>query len=406
MRQTIKGWLVMGVLLGTIAYAIADDLSVTTYYPSPRGVYQELRATGNTYLATQSGNVGIGLTNPASKLVVAPGSLGPGAVGALFGGSVNAGNGFTAQVQLNAAAADTPSRLNFGDGPSATVTAQLESSHLGTGGGYLAFKTREQADVNLLERMRIDENGNVGIGTIGPTVRLDVNGGVMRVYTSDNASVSAFSTNADSRSYLSLVSKAGATQGEWRMTNDGPGGGALTVRNVALSNDSIVITSGGKVNIAPAGTIATAASLNVWGGSGGITPISAISVTTADAISATNGATAAGGRAIYAENRSPGGTGVYVDNIGNSGTGSVGVRAIGDTGVWGNSTAINGNAGYFDGNVKVATGYLQVTTHAAAGAPPGGDCNVASQAGRMIVQMTGTTKLWVCRGASGWAGAD
>lgn len=45
MTPSFKGWVVLGVLLGTMAYAIAEDVTVTTYYPSPRGVYQELRVS-------------------------------------------------------------------------------------------------------------------------------------------------------------------------------------------------------------------------------------------------------------------------------------------------------------------------------------------------------------------------
>lgn len=42
------GWVptaaLLTVLLGTFVYAVAEQLTLTTYYPSPRGVYQELRA--------------------------------------------------------------------------------------------------------------------------------------------------------------------------------------------------------------------------------------------------------------------------------------------------------------------------------------------------------------------------
>ena len=47
MGTRLKGWLILAVLLGTMAYAIAEEITLTTYYPSPRGVYKELRVMGN-----------------------------------------------------------------------------------------------------------------------------------------------------------------------------------------------------------------------------------------------------------------------------------------------------------------------------------------------------------------------
>ena len=63
MRPRVERWLVIGLLLATTAYAVAEDLTLTTYYPSPRGVYNELRT---------SGDVGIGdiATAPAARLHV------------------------------------------------------------------------------------------------------------------------------------------------------------------------------------------------------------------------------------------------------------------------------------------------------------------------------------------------
>ena len=40
MDGSVKPWLVVGLLLGTAVYALAEDLTLTTYYPSPRGVYR------------------------------------------------------------------------------------------------------------------------------------------------------------------------------------------------------------------------------------------------------------------------------------------------------------------------------------------------------------------------------
>ena len=106
MAERLKPWLVLVLLLGTLTYALAEELTLTTYYPSPRGVYHELRASGDvaigkleapgarleivgsgTSAATSAlrvtnsegtalldvqngGNVGIGTTTPGAKLEV------------------------------------------------------------------------------------------------------------------------------------------------------------------------------------------------------------------------------------------------------------------------------------------------------------------------------------------------
>ncbi|MDP2937779.1 MAG: tail fiber domain-containing protein, partial [Candidatus Omnitrophota bacterium] len=43
-----------------------ETLTITTYYPSPYGSYNQLTTTGNTYLATSSGSVGIGTASPGA----------------------------------------------------------------------------------------------------------------------------------------------------------------------------------------------------------------------------------------------------------------------------------------------------------------------------------------------------
>ncbi len=47
-----------------------EMITITTYYPAPYGVYRQLKTTSDTYLATDSGNVGIGTENPQVKLHV------------------------------------------------------------------------------------------------------------------------------------------------------------------------------------------------------------------------------------------------------------------------------------------------------------------------------------------------
>ena len=45
MRTRLQAWMVGILLLGSAVYAIAqENITMTTYYPSPRGVYDQLRA--------------------------------------------------------------------------------------------------------------------------------------------------------------------------------------------------------------------------------------------------------------------------------------------------------------------------------------------------------------------------
>ncbi|MBI3547673.1 MAG: hypothetical protein HY078_01345 [Elusimicrobia bacterium] len=49
----------------------SETMTLTTYYPSPAGIYKMLTSTQRTLLARDGGNVGVGTNNPASKLDVA-----------------------------------------------------------------------------------------------------------------------------------------------------------------------------------------------------------------------------------------------------------------------------------------------------------------------------------------------
>ncbi len=51
-------------------HAAQKSVKLTTYYPAPYGEYKRLNSTEDAYLATTSGNVGIGTTNPQAKLDV------------------------------------------------------------------------------------------------------------------------------------------------------------------------------------------------------------------------------------------------------------------------------------------------------------------------------------------------
>lgn len=48
----------------------SETMTLTTYYPSPAGIYKLLTSTQRTVLARDGGNVGIGTASPLFKLDV------------------------------------------------------------------------------------------------------------------------------------------------------------------------------------------------------------------------------------------------------------------------------------------------------------------------------------------------
>lgn len=117
-----------------------------------------------------SGNVGIGTTTPGmiagATNYITISSTGPYAAGSIAAielkGNTNAANSVAA-------------RLDFLNGLGTNNTARIEvtTSGVSVGEGRMLFYTNGGS---LTEKMRIDEDGNVGIGTTAPTALLSVNG--------------------------------------------------------------------------------------------------------------------------------------------------------------------------------------------------------------------------------------
>lgn len=142
--------------------------------------------TANTLSNTSSifdnGNVGIGTNAPLGKLHVLGDSYFTSSSGFYFTQNTSIGNGyFTMIYNPDVLGSGAPTQTfqftprnnaNTGTVPTAEYTMGKYASALG---GYHAFSTRNSSNV-LAERVRIDSDGNVGIGTNSPTATLDVNG--------------------------------------------------------------------------------------------------------------------------------------------------------------------------------------------------------------------------------------
>ena len=144
------------------------------------GVHSATNA--NILTVTGSGRVGIGVTDPDTKLEVngnvhIGGGTHPGSstnlfvrgatTGALFSEFRNESGDDAARYYLSIAA--TTASLDFEAGGGSTTAARIMKHKTGANGygGHLLFSTRT-ADDALAERMRITDSGSIGIGTSTP----------------------------------------------------------------------------------------------------------------------------------------------------------------------------------------------------------------------------------------------
>lgn len=133
----------------------------------------------NSVITQASGNVGIGTTNPLLNLqvngvILMPGSTGntmvrPPVGSSRITGEINGGN--PAALRWD----DGLLRLSAGGGTDANAKSFIDLS------GYSQVPDMDENitfGTTGIERMRIDLNGNLGIGTTSHGARLEVNGGI------------------------------------------------------------------------------------------------------------------------------------------------------------------------------------------------------------------------------------
>jgi len=179
-----------GMVLTAVAWA--EKTEIVTYYPAPQqgaSLWAVSPGNPNDIYNLNTGNVGIGVANPAQKLSVS-GSIN----GVLLAGLNNPNPGTLAYSEWRIGEDLTGNQryiaigyMNSGFTPLAYLNpnqGQITASSLATNG--LVIGTDANAPIKFVtnsagannERMRITGNGNVGIGTAAPAARLEVAGNV------------------------------------------------------------------------------------------------------------------------------------------------------------------------------------------------------------------------------------
>ncbi|TPW21072.1 MAG: hypothetical protein FD126_1050 [Elusimicrobia bacterium] len=165
-RRELVGALVAALVLAHPAGLATEQLTMTTYYPSPYGVYQRLRSTQDAYLATDPSaspqrRVGIGTATPARKLDVA--------------GDMQASDLYTTDgVQIQGLSGRNYFRDAEGAGNLRVGAAWgMPGVYAETGVGVLGGASGASLQNNTLFA---SPGGNVGIATASPGYRLDIAG--------------------------------------------------------------------------------------------------------------------------------------------------------------------------------------------------------------------------------------
>jgi hypothetical protein len=187
------------------------------------------------------GNVGIGTTSPSAKLELVQ-SVGSVATNIINGGETN----FRFSTAVENTNTYTPvfrQGIYYSSTENATI-AYCRGG--GTTGGFLTFQTN-----NGNERMRIDTNGNVGIGTTNPIADLHVNGDVQIGSSVAPNSYGALqvnqTSNVDEEGIAILSASAGRSMRIWvdetkSYINSGNGGSGDLILNEGAGKVGIGVT--------------------------------------------------------------------------------------------------------------------------------------------------------------------
>ena len=173
----------------------------------------DLNSGSQHFVIKSGGNVGIGTTTPGTQLEVM--SASGGIVRLKRDDIIVSGGELLGELQFYS----NDNNLDA-EGVRAKISAFNKESDSDGIKTNLAFYTVNGVADNLAEAMRIDESGNVGIGTTTPAYKLDVSGDIRATGTIYGASGTQVPVGTGTENYLSKWSASG-TLGDSVLYDDG-----------------------------------------------------------------------------------------------------------------------------------------------------------------------------------------
>ncbi len=187
----------IGILTPTYKLDVAGTLNATTLLMNGQPVGSSPWSLSGNNLSYSAGNVGIGNNSPSASLdVVGAGATNASVITARNNSSTAVSNYSSGDVSFLQAGFlgyrsrgtwQSPTNLLAGDRIGSFGAAGYANGSYSTGaamemytgpslGGYIVFGTIATPGATRLERMRITETGNIGIGISSPAYNLDVAG--------------------------------------------------------------------------------------------------------------------------------------------------------------------------------------------------------------------------------------